>query len=31
MRYWPCGQNSQPEPECHQQRDLRHEAGGAGY
>jgi hypothetical protein len=23
---WPCGQDSQPKPECHQRRDLRHEA-----
>jgi hypothetical protein len=28
---WPCGQNSQPKPECHQRRDPRHEAGGIGY
>jgi hypothetical protein len=27
---WPCGQNSRSEPECHQRRDLRHEAGGGG-
>ena len=27
---WPCGQDSVPESECHQRRDLRHEAGGAG-
>jgi hypothetical protein len=30
-RSWPCGQDSQPKPECHQRRDLRHEARGAGY
>jgi hypothetical protein len=27
---WPCGQDSEPKPECHQRRDLRHEAGGVG-
>lgn len=33
MRYWPCGQNSQPEPECHQQRDraTRREARVTGF
>ncbi len=28
---WPCGQDSWPEPGCHQRRDLRHEARGGGY
>jgi hypothetical protein len=27
-RGWPCGQNTQPKPECHQQRFQRYEAGG---
>jgi len=26
---WPCGQDSQPKPECRQRR-VRHEAWGAG-
>ena len=31
MRYWPCGQNYRPKPECHQQHDPCYEAGGVGY
>jgi hypothetical protein len=31
LRSWPCGQNAQPKPECHQRRDLRHEAWDGGY
>jgi len=27
---WPCGQDSQPQPECHRRRGSRHEAGGGG-
>jgi hypothetical protein len=30
-RSWPCGQDSQPKPECHRRRDLRLEARGGGY
>jgi hypothetical protein len=28
---WPCGQNSQPKPECSRRRYPRHEAIGGGY
>ncbi len=28
MPSWFCGQNSQPKPDCHQRRIVRHEARG---
>jgi hypothetical protein len=28
---WPCGQNTQPKPECHRRRDPRHEAKRQGF